>query len=60
MSVFESRVLRGLFGPNGEEVTGGWKQQHNEELHNLYLSPHIIRVIKSGKMRWAGHIEVAG
>jgi hypothetical protein len=53
--VFESRVLRGIFGPKGEEVAGGWRRQQNEELHNLYSSPDIVRVIKSGKVGWAGH-----
>jgi hypothetical protein len=48
--VFENRALR-IFGPKREEVTGGWKEFHNEELHNLYFSPNIIRVIKSREMR---------
>jgi hypothetical protein len=54
--VFENRVLRGIFGPKRDEVIGGWRKLHNEELHNLYCSPSIIRIIKSRRMRWAGHI----
>jgi hypothetical protein len=54
--VFENRVLRRIFGLKGDEVTGEWKKRHNEELHDLYSSPSIIRIIKSKKMRWAGHI----
>jgi hypothetical protein len=54
--VFENRVLRRIFGPKREEVVGGWRRLHNEELHNLYTSPSIIRVIKSRRMRWAGHV----
>jgi hypothetical protein len=45
--VFENRVLRRIFGPKREEVAGGWRRPHNEELHNLYTSPNIIRIIKS-------------
>jgi hypothetical protein len=52
--VFENRVLKRIFGPKGERVTGGWRKLHNEELHNLYSSPSIIRIIKSRRMRWAG------
>jgi hypothetical protein len=54
--VFENRVLRIIFGPKRDEVTGGWRKLHNEELHNLYSSPSIIRMIKSRRMRWAGHV----
>jgi hypothetical protein len=54
--VFENRVLRKIFGPKREEVAGGWKRLYNEELHNLYDSQYIIRVINSGRMRWAGHV----
>jgi hypothetical protein len=54
--VFESRVLRRIFGPKRDEVTGGWRKLHNEELHNLYPSPSIIRVIKSRRMKWSGHV----
>jgi hypothetical protein len=49
-------MLRRIFGPKREEVAGGWGRLHNEELHNLYASPNIIRVIKSRKMRWMGHV----
>jgi hypothetical protein len=45
-----------ISGPKRDEVTGGWNKLHNEELHNLYSSPSIIRIIKTRKMRWAGHI----
>jgi hypothetical protein len=58
--VFEKRVLRSIFGPKKEKVTGGWRRLHNEELHNLYTSPDIIMVIKSRKMRWAGHVVQMG
>jgi hypothetical protein len=56
LRVFENRVLRRIFGPKRNEVTGGWGKLHNEELHKLYSSPSIIRMIKSRRMRWAGHI----
>jgi hypothetical protein len=54
--VFENRVSRRIFGPKRDEVTGGWRKLHNEELHNLYSSSSIIRIIKSGRMTWAGHV----
>jgi hypothetical protein len=54
--VFENRVLRRIFGPKRDEVTGGWRKVHNEELHGLYSSPSIIRAIKGRRMRWAGHV----
>jgi hypothetical protein len=54
--LFENRVLRRIFGPKKFEVTGGWGKLHNEELHNLYSSPSIIRMIKSKRMKWAGYI----
>jgi hypothetical protein len=54
--VFETRVLRGIFGPKRDEVVGGWGKLHNEEFHNLYGSPSIIRMMKSGRMRWTGHV----
>jgi hypothetical protein len=50
-------VLRRILGPKRVEVTGGWRKLHNEELHNLYTFPSIIRMIKSRRMRWAGHGE---
>jgi hypothetical protein len=58
--VFENRVLRRIFGLKRDEVTGGWKKLHNEELHNLYYSPSIIRIIKSRKVRWVGHVARKG
>jgi hypothetical protein len=54
--VFENRVLKRIFGPKRNEVKGGWRKLHNEEPHSLYSSPSIIRMIKSKKMRWAGHV----
>jgi hypothetical protein len=51
---FESRLLRRIFAPKRDEVTG-WRKLHNEELHGLYSSPSIVRVIKARRMRWAGH-----
>jgi hypothetical protein len=58
--VFENRVLRRLFGPKRDEVTGEWRKLHSGELHNLYSSPDIIRQVKSGRMRWAGHVARMG
>jgi hypothetical protein len=58
--VFENRVLRRIFGPKSDRVTGGWRKLHNEELHNLYSSPSIIRIIKSRRMRSAGHVARMG
>jgi hypothetical protein len=60
LRVFEYRVLRRIFGPKRDEVTRGWRKLHNEELHNLYSSPSIIRIINSMKMRWAGHVTRMG
>jgi hypothetical protein len=54
--VFENRVLRRIFGPKRDEVTGEWRKLHNEELRNLYSSLSIIRIIKSRRMRWTGHV----
>jgi hypothetical protein len=54
--VFENRVLRRIFGPKRDEVTGEWRKLHNEELHDLYSSPSIVRIIKSRRMRLAGHV----
>jgi len=53
-------VLRGIFGPKRDEVTGEWRKLHNEELNDLYCSPNIVRVIKSRRMRWAGHVARMG
>jgi hypothetical protein len=58
--VFENRVLRRIFGPETEEVIGGCRKLHNEELHNLYSSPNIIRMMKSRRMRWAGRVARIG
>jgi hypothetical protein len=60
LSVFENRVLRRIFGPKRDGVTGGWRKLYNEELHNLYSLPSIIRIIKSRRMRWAGHVARMG
>jgi hypothetical protein len=56
LRVFENRVLKRIFGAKGEEVVGSWIRLHNEQLCNLYTSSNIIRVIKSRRMRWAGHV----
>jgi hypothetical protein len=58
--VFENRVLRRIFGPKRDEVTGEWRKLHSGELHNLYTSLDIIRQIKSRRMRWAGHVARMG
>jgi hypothetical protein len=58
--VFENRVLRRIFGPKRDEVTGEWRKFYNRELHNLYSSPDITRQIKSRRMRWAGHAARMG
>jgi len=58
--VFENNVLRRIFGPRRDEVTGEWRRLHNEELNGLYSSPNILRVIKSRRMRWAGHVARMG
>jgi hypothetical protein len=58
--VFENRVLRRIFGPKRDEVTGGWRKLRNEELHNLYSSPSIIKMIKSRRMRWAVNVARIG
>jgi hypothetical protein len=60
LRVFENRVLRRIFGPKRDEVTGGWRKLLNEELHGLYSSPSIVRVIKARRMRWAGHVGRMG
>ena len=55
LRVFENRVLRRIFGPKRDGVTGKWRKLHNEQLHDLYSSPNTVRAIKSRRMRWAGH-----
>jgi hypothetical protein len=60
LRVFENMVLRIIFGPKRDEVTGEWRKLHNEELHIFYSSPNIIRQIKSRRMRWAGHVARIG
>jgi hypothetical protein len=56
---FENRVLRGIFGPEREE-DGSWRKLHNDELHDLYCTPNTVRVIKSRRMRWVGHVARMG
>jgi hypothetical protein len=60
LRMFENRVLRRIFEPKRDEITGGWRKLHNEELHGLYSSPSIVRVIKATRMRWAGHLARIG
>jgi hypothetical protein len=60
LRVFGNRVLRRIFGPKRDEVTGEWRKLHSEELNDLYSSPTIVRVIKSIRMRWAGHVTRMG
>jgi hypothetical protein len=60
LRVFEDRVLRRIFGPKNDDVTGEWRKLHIEELHNLYSSQNIIRQIKSRRMRWAKHVASVG
>ena len=60
LRVFENRVLRRLFGPKRDKVTGEWRKLHNEELSDLYSLPNIVRVVKSIRMRWAGHVARMG
>jgi hypothetical protein len=60
LRVFENRVSRRIFGSKRDGVTGGWRKLYNEELHNLYSSSSIIRIIKSRRMRWAGHVARRG
>jgi hypothetical protein len=59
LRVFENRVLRKIFGPKREK-DGSWRKLHNDELHSLYSSPNIVRVIKSRRLRWAGHVACMG
>ena len=56
LRVFENRVLRRIFGPKRDEVTGEWRNLHNEEFNNMSSSPNIVWVIKSRRIRWAGHV----
>jgi hypothetical protein len=58
--VFENRVLRRIFAQKKDEVTGGWRKLHNEELHNLYFSPSIFRNTKTRRMKWAGYVARMG
>jgi hypothetical protein len=60
LKVFENRVLRRIFGPKRDEVTGECRKLHNREFHNLYSSPDTIRQIKSRRMRWVGHVACMG
>ena len=60
LKVFEKMVLRRIFGPRRDEVTGKLKRLHNKELNDLYSSPNIVRVIKLRRMRWAGHVARMG
>jgi len=60
LRVFENKVLRRIFGPRRDEVMGEWRRLHNEELHDLYCSPNIVRVIKWRRMRWTGHMARLG
>ena len=60
LRVFENMLLRRIFGPRRDEVTGEWRRLHNEELNGLYSSPNIVRVIKSRRMTWAGHVARMG
>jgi hypothetical protein len=60
LGVFENRVLRRIFGPRRDEVTGKWRKLHNEELHDLHASPNIARVMKSGRMKWEEHVARMG
>jgi hypothetical protein len=60
LRVFENRVLRRIFEPKRDAVTGGWRKLHNEELRDLYTSPSVIRIFKSRRMRLAGHVVGMG
>jgi hypothetical protein len=60
LRVFENRMLRRVFGPKRDEVTGDWRKLHNEELSDLYSLSNFVRVVKSRRMRWAGHVAHIG
>jgi hypothetical protein len=60
LRVFENRVLRRIFGPKRDEATRGWRKLQNEEIHSLHYAPRMIRMIKSRRMRWAGHVARMG
>ena len=60
MRVFENRLLRRVFGPKRDEVTGEWRKLHNVELSDLYSLPNIVWVVKSRRMRWAGYVACMG
>jgi hypothetical protein len=60
MRVFKNRMLRRIFGPKRDTLTGEWRKLHIEELNDLYSLPNIVRVIKSRRMRWAGHVACTG
>jgi hypothetical protein len=60
LRVFENRMLRRIFGPKRDEVMGEWRKLHNEELNGLYSLPNIVRLIKSRRLRWAGHVARMG
>jgi hypothetical protein len=60
LKVFENGVLRRVFGPKRDEVTGEWRKLHNEELNDLYSLPNMVRMVKSRRMRWAGHVARMG
>ena len=60
LRVFENKVLRKIYGPKRDEMTGEWRRLHNEELHGLYDSPDVVRIMKSQRLRWAGHVAWMG
>ena len=60
LRVFENRVLKRIFGPKRDEITEEWRKLHNEDLNVLYFLPSVVRVIKSRRMRWAGHVACMG
>jgi len=60
LRVFENRVLRRVFGPKRDKITGEWRKLHNEELRDIYSLPNIVRVVTSRRMRWAGHVARMG